>query len=110
MKISVRDQNFQENLSGSEQVFRKKWTGFENFVPGEVLRFHLGFHCIVHATVTRFTNRPFDTTIVQFCRPCEVTSGTVGPMEETIWMYESDIHPCVSDTSRRPSRLDWAYD
>ena len=28
-----------ENCAGSKQNFRKKWTGAENFVPGEVLRF-----------------------------------------------------------------------
>ena len=29
-----------KNHSGSERIFRKKWTGPGNFVPGEILRFH----------------------------------------------------------------------
>ena len=37
---------------------RKRWR--EIFVPGGIIR----FHCIMHATITRFTIRPLDTTIV----------------------------------------------
>ena len=39
MKILFQDQFFQKKCSGEEQVFRKKWTGAENFVPGKVLHF-----------------------------------------------------------------------
>ena len=33
-----------------------------------------------------------------------------GPWRTLDGRYGSDIHPCVSETSLRPSRLVWAYD
>ena len=33
-----------------------------------------------------------------------------GPWRVLDGRYGSDIHPCVSETSLRPSRLVWAYD
>ena len=58
VKISVREQNFQEKLFWFGTNFSKKWTDPGNFVPGEILH----FHCIMHATITCFTNRPFNCT------------------------------------------------
>ena len=42
-----------------------------------------------------------------YCRPCEVTTEPMGVLDGR---YGSDIHPCVSETCLRPSRLVWTYD